>query len=572
MWTSTEPFKSPTTKTPALLENDPEVKRGQVFDTKVKCTESTNLLDQLECYSDWTKAKRIVARCLKFKLKLKRYKQLDLDQNMKQLSVADLQDAEAAIIRMVQRDAFQEEVSALEIKRENDDGRKSAVKRTSPTYKLDPNIDNRGIMRVGGRIRNGDYDLSTKHPIILPRKSHVTELIIIHFHKRISHQGRSLTTNEIRSNGFWIVGCSSAVYSLISKCVTCRKQRNKCSSQKMSDLPSDRLSAEPPFTYSGVDFFGPWIIKDGRKGVKRYGVLFTCMSCRAIHLETANSLDTSSFINALRRFISIRGPIRQLRCDRGTNFVGAKHELRDALMELDEEQLNRYLTKEGCDYIPFKMNVPSASHMGGSWERQIRTVRNVLLSILTNGGLQLDDESLKTFMCETMAIVNSLPLTVDNIHDPESLEPFTPNHLLTMKSRMILPPPGNFQRTDLYVNKRWRRVQHLANEFWTRWKKEFLQTLQVRSKWLSPQRNIRVGDVVLIKDDNLPRNEWRLARVVGTSAGNDGHVRTAKVVIESQNLDSRGKRDGDLSALERPIHKLVLPKETEEVPTEEPMD
>lgn len=117
LWTSTEPFKSPTTKSPALLENDPEVKRGQVFDTKMECTESTNLLDQLECNSDWTKAKRIVARCLKFKLKLKHFKRLGLNQNMKQLSVADLQDAEAAIIRMIQRDAFQEEVSALEIKR-----------------------------------------------------------------------------------------------------------------------------------------------------------------------------------------------------------------------------------------------------------------------------------------------------------------------------------------------------------------------------------------------------------------------------------------------------------------------
>lgn len=112
----------------------------------------------------------------------------------------------------------------------------------------------------------------------------------------------------------------------------------------MSDLLSDRLAAEPPFRYSGVDFFGPWIIKDGRKEVKRYGVLFTCMSCRAIHLETTNSLDTSYFISALRIFISIKGPIKQLRCDRGTHFVRAKHELKVALTELDEEQLNRYLT------------------------------------------------------------------------------------------------------------------------------------------------------------------------------------------------------------------------------------
>lgn len=176
--------------------------------------------------------------------------------------------------------------------------------------------------------------------------------------------------------------------------------------------------------------------------MKRYGVLFTCMACRAVHLETACLLDTSSFINSLRRFISIRGPIRQLRCDRGTNFVGAENELRDAVKELDDQQLKRYITNEGCDFITFKMNVPSASHMGGVWERQIRSVRNVLSSLMEHCGSHLDDEMLRTFMCKAAAIVNSRPLTVANIHDPNSLEPLTPNHLLTMKSKIILPPPG----------------------------------------------------------------------------------------------------------------------------------
>lgn len=243
-----------------------------------------------------------------------------------------------------------------------------------------------------------------------------------------------MTTNEIRANGYWIIGCSSAVYSQISKCVKCRRLRAYTQVQRMSDLPADRLTDEAPFTYSAVDFFGPWYIRQGRKELKRYGVLFTCMACRAVHLETACSLDTSSFINSLRRFISIRGPIRQLRCDRGTNFVGAENELRDAVKELDDQQLQRYLTSEGCDFITFKMNVPSASHMGGVWERQIRSVRNVLSSLMEHCGSHLDDEMLRTFMCEAAAIVNSRPLTVANIHDPNSLEPLTPNHLLTMKS------------------------------------------------------------------------------------------------------------------------------------------
>ncbi|KAK3096117.1 hypothetical protein FSP39_023413 [Pinctada imbricata] len=198
----------------------------------------------------------------------------------------------------------------------------------------------------------------------------------------------------------------------------------------MSELPFDRLQPEPPFTYSGVDFFGPFIVKEGRKEMKRWGVIFTCMASRAVHLETANSLDTSSFINALRRFMSVRGTVRQLRSDRGTNFIGAKRELREAVEEMDDDHLKHYLSDLGCDFLVFKTNVPSASHMGGIWERQIRTVRSTLSSIMQDFGSQLDDETLRTFFSEAMAIVNSRPLSIATLNDPLSVEPLTPNHLI----------------------------------------------------------------------------------------------------------------------------------------------
>ena len=175
----------------------------------------------------------------------------------------------------------------------------------------------------------------------------------------------------------------------------------------MSDRPKDRLECCPPFTYCAVDYFGPFLIKQSRKSCKRYGVLFTCMSSRAIHLETATSLETDSFLNALRRFLSRRGPVRQLRSDQGTNFVGARREVRDALSEMNNDQVRYELQKARCDWIEFKMNVPGASHMGGVWERQIRTVRSMLSSIVLSNGEQLYDESLRTLMCEAEAIVNS---------------------------------------------------------------------------------------------------------------------------------------------------------------------
>ena len=166
----------------------------------------------------------------------------------------------------------------------------------------------------------------------------------------------------------------------------------------------------------------------------------------------------------------------------------------------------------------FNMNVPSASLMGGVWERQIRSVRNGLAALLHSNGAQLNDESLRTLLCEVEAVVNSRPLTVDTMNDPLSLNPLTPNHLLTMKTKVVLPPPGIFQSADQYCKNRWRRVQHLTNEFWLRWKKEYLLSLQLRQKWNKPRRDMCVGDIVIIKgEESLPRNQWQLARVFETN-------------------------------------------------------
>lgn len=188
--------------------------------------------------------------------------------------------------------------------------------------------------------------------------------------------------------------------------------------------------------------------------MKRYGVLFTCMASRAVHLKSANALDMSSFINALPHFICHRGPVCQLRSDQGSNFVVAKRDLKEAVSEFDDNQIKEELFKNNCDWITFKITVPSASHMGGIWEGQIRTVRSVLSAILERNGAQLDDESLRTYLSECEAIINSRPLTVTNLKHPSSLEPLTPNHLLTLKSKVVLPPPGMFKTLDLYSRKR----------------------------------------------------------------------------------------------------------------------
>ena len=168
--------------------------------------------------------------------------------------------------------------------------------------KLNPFLDKDGVRRVGSRIRRADLNDKTKFPIILPRDGHITKLLVQHFHEACLHQGRTTTLNEIRSNGYWIIGGTLSVSRYLLSCVRCRKLRSSPQFQKMSDLPEDRLHQTPPFMYCTVDYFGPWIVKEKRKELKRYGVLFTCMASKAIQLEVTHILKTESFINALCRF------------------------------------------------------------------------------------------------------------------------------------------------------------------------------------------------------------------------------------------------------------------------------
>lgn len=165
---------------------------------------------------------------------------------------------------------------------------------------------------------------------------------------------------------------------------------------------------------------------------------------------------------------------------------------------------------------------------------------------------------MRTVLYEAMSIVNSRPLTIDNVTDPKGLEPLTPNHLLTMKVYAPIPPPGKFETEDLYARKRWRRVQYLTEQFWCRWKKEYLATLTLRQRWRSPRRNLKVGDVAIIKDEGVPRNDWRLGRVLDVCTDEDGLVRKVRVQVGKREPGKEGPRLSGPSIVERPIHKLVV--------------
>ena len=501
----------------SLQLDDPEVKVAKCLHTSTETLKRHEL--DLTRFSSWSKAVAVVAR-------LKRL--ADGVSGTHAISVQERERAENRIVELMQMDVFRESRNFLLSNEELPKG--------DQLYSLDPFVED-GLIRVGGRLANANETESYKHPLILPKDHHVTKLIISYAHEQVKHQGRGLTLNNLRSLGYWVIGGSKVIRNFIRQCVTCRRLRRTTEVQKMADLPSPRVDPSPPFLFCGIDVFGPFYVNQRRVQVKRYGLLVTCMCSRAIHIEMLDDLSTDAFINGLRCFISIRGFVKQIQCDNGSNFVGAAR-------ELNKNRLSSYFAERHCEFV---FNPPDASHAGGVWERQIRTVRDILSSILLTCPRKLDDSSLRTVFYEVMAIVNSRPLSVSELDNPKEIQPLTPNHILTAKANIPYPPPGEFERSDIYLRKRWRRVQYLLEQFWAQWKREYLNQISLRQKWHTPRRNMRVGDIVIVKDIDLPRNHWPMGMVVDAKQGSDGLVRTVKVRL--------GKSD---SVLERSIHKLVL--------------
>jgi hypothetical protein len=248
-------------------------------------------------------------------------------------------------------------------------------------------------------------------------------------------------------------------------------------------------------------------------------------------------MDTDSFLNAFRRFISRRGIPSKVWSDNGSNFVGGSGELRKALKELDEAAILEYGVSQS---IEWNFNPPTASHMGGVWERLIRTVRRVFMGI-SRGDHRFNDEILSTWFCEVESMINGRPITKVG-DDPADMSALTPNHLLLLDGQN-LGPPGEFSCSD--YRRRWRQVQHLSDMFWKRWVREYLPELQVRSKWHRQKENLRVGDLVLLLGEGTPRTLWPMGVVSEVFPSTDGLVRSVRVRTKVRSFI-------------RPVAKVVL--------------
>ena len=312
-----------------------------------------------EKFSSWTRFRRVLAWICRFVENCKRKAEYRV---LSSLTTAEIHNAEMIAVRKSQRDSFHLDIEALR-----------ANKRLPVRSKLSalhPHVDEAECLRVGGRLRKAPVPEETRHPLILDPKHEITRLIVNHNHLRLYYTSNKHVLNELRQK-YWILKGLATVQRISSSCPSCRRLRAKPEPPVTADLPDSRLGCQqPPFANTGVDYFGPILVRHGRKTEKRYGVLFTCLTTRVVHLEIAHSMDTDSCLMAVRRMMARRGRPANIWSDNGTSFVGTEKELREALKCLDSERIGDQLSSER---VQWHFNPPSSPHFGGVWERLIQS-------------------------------------------------------------------------------------------------------------------------------------------------------------------------------------------------------
>lgn len=509
---------------PQHSEVDDEAKPAKTF--TLVLADQTTVIDR---FSSLLKLKRVIAFCHRFAFNTRH----PTERRSGSLTSIELQEAEVSLIRSVQNANFSEEIFEL----------KKPSSRNRLVMKLHLFLDDKQLIRVGGRLSASLLPYHQKHPLLLPKNSHLTSLIIDDSHLRLLHAGALATHSYIRRR-YWILDGRNVVRNRLRNCNKCFSCKPRPIIQPLGNLPIDRISSVAAFTTTGVDYAGPFFVTSARLrgavSTKAYLAVFICFATKAVHLELASELSTAAFIAAYRRFVARRGHPSAIFSDNGTNFVGANNYLRDLGKFLSSSQYQRtqcdVASSSGTDwrFIP-----PASPHFGGLWEAAVKSAKYHLTRVI--GEQRLTYEEFNTVCVQVEAILNSRPLYLPS-SDPNDLEALTPGHFLIF--RPIVSPPDR-DVTALSINRlnRWQLVQRIHQDFWKRWRQEYLHTLQQRQKWLLPSTPILPGTVVIIQDDNLPPLKWSLGRISAVFPGRDGITRVAEVSTPS-------------GTLRRPIRKL----------------
>ncbi|XP_072388594.1 uncharacterized protein [Diabrotica undecimpunctata] len=436
------------------------------------------------------------------------------------LTVEELQNAHDFIIKQVQSYSFSNEIKLLQ------EGKSISIPKLLP---LNIFLDENSILRVGGRLEHTELSFSQKFPILLPENDHVVDLLINREHMRLGHSGAQNVLGNFRLR-YWPLNGIRRIKTIIKKCVICHRFNAQFASQIMSPLPLDRVQQARPFSKTGIDFAGPIMIRSSRlrkaPTAKAYIAIFICMVTKAIHIELVSNLSTEAFIASLKRFISRRGNPQIIYSDNGTNFIGARNQLRDLSLFLKSKENNHEIQNFlSSTEITWKLIPPRSPHWGGLWEAAVKSAKFHLTKLLGNTCLTF--EELSTLLVQIEAILNSRPLYPLS-NDPNDLLPLTPGHFL-IGAPLISYPERDLSRTPTNRLSYWKVCSKLQQEFWRKWSVDYLHRLQHRPKWQLPQQNLAINQLVLIQSEDRPPLNWPLGRILELLTGRDGKVRAARV-------------------------------------------
>ena len=398
-------------------------------------------------------------------------------------------------------------------------------------FKFVPFLAEDGLLRIGGRFQNSDMASNFKHPILLPYRHWLTELYVKKTHCDLGHFGSDMVFGVLQLDcGLWPVGGVCTVRFYIRNCLGCKLRRRKRGEQLMAPLPVARFQPRSHvFTYAASDLTGPFSVVVGRSTVKRWLCVFVCMVTTTVRVEVAADLSASTFVNVFRRFLCSTGfKTRFMRTDNGTNYVGgnniSKKELKAALSNIaDSNTLNDQMQKWE---IHWEFGPPKASHHGGIYERQIRTMKQALRGfseVLTKS--PTDDEFLT---CAKMAeyVMNCRPITKSQSAD--GLPPLRPIDLMVgaLDPTFYCAYPYCSTPHDM-LRRGHRYTQRIVELWWDQWFKLYLHTLQRHQKWRNVNRDFLVGDLILLCDEKAPRFlKYPFAVITKVNQGTDGHVRS----------------------------------------------
>ncbi|XP_065361992.1 uncharacterized protein LOC135955567 [Calliphora vicina] len=453
-----------------------------------------------------------------------------------ELDASEIKSTRDRLIILCQTEYFKNEYHCLK--------RRNPIPNKSNLLTLTPFLDSANIMRANGRLANSNsLSYSERHPVLLPYGSSFVKLLTQHVHLITLHGGNQLMLRIIRS-GYWVPKLKNLVSVVVNKCSPCTRYKNRQTTQFMAALPPERTQIDKPFTNVGVDFAGPFDIKayNGRacRITKGYVCVFVCFATKAIHLEPTSELSTQAFMAAFARFFSRRGCPVAIYSDNGTNFIGASKLLKKERQEFIKQLKSSVISASSFQNLTWHFIPPGAPHMGGLWEAGVKSFKAHLKKMNT---LKHTFEELATLLARIEGCLNSRPLSPSS-ENPQDLNPLTPGHFL-IGSPILTPAEPDLSNENITLANRWQKLKIQHHNFCRRWKDEYLKELHKRYKWKNPQRQVETNDIVIIRQDNLPPNEWLLGRVIKTYTGSDGRNRVVDIRTSS-------------GTLTRPITKVVI--------------